>query len=279
MTAGRRVWKNANRRGIIAGGALAAILVGIFAVSGLGAAFTGLGGPHTTNVPALRCFVSGALTLAMSGPPAGSHAKKVLSLTWYAVNDEDSGFAGYWALDSYTSTVTVWYLSAGTYKGDYWWVHTYNGLFQVPQGALSPGETGTTPNKVWEPAAGYGTMAGGDYGYITKTESFTSATPITANLGTKDYGGTTSDILLGTYSGNVSGSQTGPTTAYSWYLTYFTPADPSYANLIYGLNGNAWGFVYTLNPAFQTNPHGSSASANQWCNFGAGDAGDIVTAA
>jgi hypothetical protein len=273
---GKRWW-NVNRRGVFAGTALAAVLVGIMAVGGVGSAFTGLG-VHANGDPTYRCLVQGSLVLAVGGPPMGSDAKRVLSIVWEAVNDEDSGFAGYWALDTYRSTVNVWSIGAGTYKGDYYWEHTYTGLFQVPQGGVSPGETGTTPNAVPEPAAGYGTFVGGDWGYIVggpSGETFMPVFPVSGILGDKNYGGTTADLLLGTYGAG----QTGAKTPYSWYAAYFSPADPTDTNLLYGLGGNAWGFVYTLNVAFQTNPHGGSPSVNQWCNFGAGAAGDIVTAA
>lgn len=277
MVGERKHWKSLNRRGVVAGGALAAVVVGIFAASGMGSALTGLAVHAAAGDPTYRCLGDGALVLAVGGPPAGSHAKKVLSITWEAVNDEDSGFAGYWALDTYTSTVNVWLLRAGPNVGYYYWEHTYSGVFQAPQGALSPGETGTTANMVPEPAAGYGAFSGGDWGYISSTlETFTPSTyPTSGNLGAMNYGGTTADLLLGTYGAG----QTGATTPYSWYTTYFAPADPSYANLIYGDDGNAWGFVYTLNTHFQTNPYGGSDSVNQWCNFGAGAYGDIVTAA
>jgi hypothetical protein len=275
MAGERKRWKNVNRRGVIAGGALVAVLVGIFAASGLGSAFTGLTAHAATGDPTYRCLGDGALVLAVGGPAAGQHATKVLSITWTVVNDEDSGFAGYWALDTYKSTVDVWLLGSGPFAGDFYWEHTYSGVFQVPQGALSPGETGVTPNAVPQPAAGYGTFVGGDWGYITGERFLVGGHPTNGNLGTKNYGGTTADLLLGTY-GN---GQTGAPTAYSWYATYFSPADPSETNLTYGMGGNAWGFVYTLNVLFQTNPYGSSHSVNQWCNFGLGAFGDIVTAA
>lgn len=272
MGEGTKQWRNVNRRGVVGAAALAAVVVGIFAVTGLGSAFSNLVSHNAAGDPSYKCGkLDTSLTLAVSGPPGSDHAKKVLTISWLVVNDEDSGFAGYWALDTYTVSLGVWSVGAGTYKGGYYFEVNYKGIFQVPQGAKSPGETGTTPNAVTELAAGYGTLAGGEWGYITSAETFEPSTPLAGSLGTYNYGGTTSDLLLGTY-GN---GQVGDASEFNWYTAEFSPADPSNANFAFGDGGNAWGFVYTLNPLF-TAPSGS---INEWCNFGAGDAGDIVTAA
>jgi len=269
------------RRGWVIGGTVAAtVVVGVFVLGGFAAALYGPPAKAAFTDPNYICSGDPTLTLAVAAPAGNLGPHLVLHVTWKAVNDEDSGFAGYWAMDTYTSTVWVWQLrhplTVGAVTYDYYWAHTYTGLFQVPQGALSPGETGTTPNAVTEPAPGYGTMVGGDWGYITSAETFTPGThPITGSLGMMNYGGTTADLLLGTYGHG----QVGATTPYSWYATYFAPADPSALNLIYGEGGNAWGFVYTLNNAFFATPHGPATSTEQWCNFGAGNHGDIVTTA
>jgi len=265
------------RRWWVGGGIASAVVVGLFVVAGLGSALTSSATHAASGDPKYTCSGSPSLTVSVALPSVAYKPHLVLSLTWKVVNDEDSGFAAYWAMDSYTSYVGVWSLAAGPYRGDYYWMHTYTGLFQIPQGALSPGETGGTPNAVVAPTSAFGNFAGGDWGYILGPpggETFAPGTlPTSGNLGTKNYGGTTADLLLRT-------GQTGPTTVYSWYTTYFSPADPSYTNFLYGLGGNAWGFIYNLNPAFFTNPYGgSSTSVNQWCNFGAGAFGDIVPAA
>jgi len=262
--------KRLNGRGVLTGTAVAAVLVGIFAATGVGTSLMGVAG-HGTD-PTYRCIADGALVVHIGGPPSGSRAASVLSLTWKAVNDEDSGFAGYWALDTYTTTLNVWHLNKGVYKGDYYWEQTFSGVFQVPQGANSPGETGVTPNNVSEPASGYGTFLGGEEGFITPSETFTAGShPVHGNLGTINYNGTVADLLKGYYANG----QTGDVNPYNWYTTYFLPKDSGNANL----NTTAWGFVYTLNTFFQTNPFGGSDSSNLWCNFGAGDFGDIVPAA
>jgi len=188
--------KRLNGRGVLTGTAVAAVLVGIFAATGVGTSLMGVAG-HGTD-PTYRCIADGALVVHIGGPPSGSRAASVLSLTWKAVNDEDSGFAGYWALDTYTTTLNVWHLNKGVYKGDYYWEQTFSGVFQVPQGANSPGETGVTPNNVSEPASGYGTFLGGEEGFITPSETFTAGShPVHGNLGTINYNGTVADLLKG----------------------------------------------------------------------------------
>jgi len=263
--------KRLNGRGVITGTAVLAVLVGIFAATGVGSSLLAVGG-HGTD-PTYRCLGDGSLVLHIGGPPASSHAKSVLSITWRAVNDEDSGFAGYWALDTYQTTLYVWHLTKGVDKGDYYWEQLFSGYFQVPQGALSPGETGSTPNAASEPATGYGTFSGGESGLIASNETFTPALlPVHGNLGAKNYGGTTADLLKGTYGNGQAGDGS---SAYNWYTTYFAPSDLTNTYITTA----SWGFVYTLNVYFQTNPFGSTNSSNLWCNFGAGDFGDIVTAA
>lgn len=259
---------------MIGGAAMVAVVAGLMAAGGLASALVGPG-LHAPTDPVYKCKGNNALTVKVAGPPAAYKPTLVMSVSWSVVNDEDSGFAGYWAMDGYTSHVWVWSLKAGPAGQAYYWMHTYTGTFQVPQGAVSPGETGATPNAVTEPAPGYGSFNGGDWGFISANETFTpGALPVSGNIGVKDYGGTTADLLKGTY-GN---GQTGPTTPYSWYAAYFAPSDPGSSQLSYGLSGNAWGFDYQLYKGFFTNPHGGSASVNEWCNFGAGAYGDIVVA-
>ncbi len=201
---------------------------------------------------------AGVSPLVMSGPPRGSQPLKVLTLTWKAVGDEDSGAVGYWAMDSYLNVLTVWQLRAGTYAGQFYFTHGYGGVFQVPQGALSP-NVGTV-----EPAAGYGTMSGGSVGFLSGVTFTPGANLVMGNLGTFNYGGTTSDILKGSY-GN---GQTGSTTPYSWVSTYFTGTPSETYN---------WGWSYQLNKYFWTSGTQTS-SGNEWCDWYTGLSGDILTA-
>lgn len=224
-------------------------------------------GGAASGDPAANCSGDPSLDLSASAP---SHATKLMEVTWRAVNDEDSGFSGYWALDTYTVTLTVWLLHSPPAGQLYFFIATFSsGDFIVPVGGVSPGETGTTPNAVPEPASGYGTLAGMEFGYVANTEGFSpGGNPTSGSLGTLNYGGSMSDVLLGTY-GN---GQTGDSDAFNWYAAYFSPGAP--ADLTFGDGGNGWGFTYNLNSAFT-----GTSSVNQWCNFGTGDFGDIVTQA
>lgn len=246
------------------GGVVLAI-VGMFAATGALSALSFPG--HAAAVPGdptFTCPSDTALTVSLVNPPASYGPHSVLSLSWKVVNDEDSGFAGYWALDSYTVVLHVWLLKAGPYAGQYYFWKTYRGLFQTPQGALSPGETGTTPNAIPEPASGFGTMVGGYFGFLAGGTFYPAAGPTSGNLGTINLQGTTADLLLDGIG------QVGDLASFDWYAVYFH----SSGTFSYGDSGNGWGWVYTLNNYFR-----STTSSNQWCNFGTGSSGDIVTAA
>jgi len=260
--------KNSLRRGrwYIAGGIAVLAIAAMFTGTGMLSALAMHASYGAAADPVITCPGEKTLKLGSSNSmPAKYHPVLVLSLTWKVVNDEDSGWAGYWAMDSYVTVLKVWQLTAGSLAGLYVVEKTYKGYFQVPQGARSPGVTGTTPNAVPEPAPGYGTMVG-EYGALININGGTfnaGGLPTSGNLGTMNYGGTTSDILLAT-------GQTGSPTPYDWVTAYFgASALFTYA----GTGGTAWGWVYTLNSFFQ-----SPTSVNVWCNFGTGNYGDIVTA-
>ena len=136
--------------------------------------------------------VAGAVTyppIGVTGYPAAISGGPVATLSYKVYDDEDTGLAGYWALDTYTKTITVYPTAAtGTYDVNV----TYIGTFCTFAGALSP-QLGKT-----EPTSGCGTMTGGYDGYITGATStnFTSSTPPASPF---NYGGTSADILKGTY--------------------------------------------------------------------------------
>jgi hypothetical protein len=257
-------------RWYIAGGVAVFAIAAMFAGTGVLSALT----THPSNAaapdPKFTCPGDKILTVSLTNPPTSYHATIAMSLTWKVVNDEDRGFAGYWAMDTNVSLLHVWFLKAGPFAGLYYALETYKGNFQVPQGALSPGVTGTTPNAIPEPAPGYGTLVGGWAGFVNPDGGTFNAAGLQTfgNLGTMNYGGTTSDLLLTT-------GQTGDATPFDWVTAYFGASASSY----FGDSGYAWGWVYTLNSLFQTNPAGSTTSVNQWCIFGTGNYGDIVTAA
>jgi hypothetical protein len=215
------------------------------------AAFTGSASRNLTspNSPTQIGSCPSQSFLSKTNVPA--HSVKILSITWVAKNDEDSGLDGYWALDHYTSTLNVWY-NAGT--NSYYGIQTFKGVFEAPQGAVSPGST-TNPGNIQSESV-FGTLVGGIV--FTFTGSFNGG--MQGNLGTMNYGGSISDVLLG-YYGN---GQTGDSSSYNPFSVYFSggtsqsPAEPY------------WGFAYELNSIFH-----ESSSVNQWCNYYSGTTGDI----
>jgi hypothetical protein len=145
--------------------------------------------------------------------------KLVLNITYKVTNDEDSGNAGYWALDNYNRHIQVWQLPDGSFygKGD------YEGKWQTFAGARSPGAGLVQGNDA------AGVMNGGWVGTF-RVDSFTSCF---GNIGTFDFGGTKADVMLGTY-GN---GQTGPTTPASILNTYFPGYDATFTYI-------SWGWTY-----------------------------------
>lgn len=169
-------------------------------------------------------------------PPAGSTL--VLDLTYHVINDEDSGFVGYWALDHYDKHIQVW----NTGSDNYYAFITYDGGYHAFAGALSP-QNGVTESR---------DIAGNFNGFLEFTFTATSSITFSGNIPTKDYGGTVSDTLLGSY-GN---GQTGPTNVFHWTSVYFS----GFANQV----DTNWAFYY-----YTGNTLG-------WKNAMSGSLGDIV---
>ena|SRR5215471_734378 len=181
--------------------------------------------------------------------PAVKGKLLILSVSWTVKNDEDSGISGFWALDHIKESLKVWTLKNGTF----FVLKKYTGTFASPQGAISPGNIAGAENE----SVG-GTIQGG---YVAKfTGQFTpGANPTTGSLGVKDYGGTLTDVLKGTY-GN---GQTGDSRPFDFTTVYFTN--------VQNFNLDKWGWAYLLNPVYI-----SGTSTNQWCNYFDGNSGDIL---
>jgi len=173
----------------------------------------------------------------------GAKGTEVLNVCYNVVNDEDSGFVGYWALDNYAKTVQVW--QDPNNPTNFYAIATYCGTWQTFKGALSP------ENGVTEGADAIGPFQGGYFASFTYTGT---VTPAWGYIGFHDFGGTKADILLGTY-GN---GQTGATNVFDVYAKYF----PSYSNWYY-FN---WGWTYTY-------------GKQTWVNAATGSYGDIVVPA
>jgi hypothetical protein len=172
----------------------------------------------------------------------------VVNITFKVINDEDSGFFGYWALDNYNRHVQVWQMPT---SGMFYIVSDYIGKFTTFAGALSP------MNGVIESSGAEGHLSGA----YTATVSDGVLNPgvQNGNLGTKDFGGTSADILLGTYGAG----QTGPTTPFSWFSYVFSAGAFAYNDAGCG-SGTSWTFAYSYH-------------SQTWVNAGCGSSGDIVT--
>lgn len=178
--------------------------------------------------------------------PHSKGTKQILDISYIAQNDEDSGIGSYWALDHFKEHLKVWKLADGSFYA----IKKYDGIFVAPQGAMDPG-TGIHPQN----ESSFGDIVGGYVAVFNGT--FTPGTnPTNGNIGMFNYGGTTSDVLLGTYS-----SQTGAPNPYDWTSSYFSTTS--------GFDEIHWGWSYTLGPQFQ-----SSNTVNQWCNYNDVDGGN-----
>ena len=164
--------------------------------------------------------------------------KLVLDVTANIINDPDSGNFGYWALDNLTRNMKVWQISipatsALTYNS-YVANISDNGIATTFAGALSPGAG------VIEPNNGVSTITGSEdltFNAIFTPGSNTVYTNgnVIASFNNK---GTSSYILLGTYS-NQDKSTYSPASTFSHYLDeYFTISST-------GINFAAWGDTYT----------------------------------
>jgi hypothetical protein len=178
--------------------------------------------------------------------PLPDKSKRIISVRWTAINDEDSGLVGYWAMDRFVRTFTVYLLPNGSYVA----FSSYSGVFMTPQAALSPQKQ--TP----EPQSGFGSLKGCLIAKFTAT-SMNTGTQLKGDLGVKDYKGITADILLGA-SGIGSPNKFDP-------AAYFFSGVSNYAE-------PKWGFVYTLDEFFEAAP------SQVWINAISppGNSGDIV---
>lgn len=147
------------------------------------------------------------------GVPTGSTL--VLNINYKVTNDEDSGFAGYWALDNYSKTLQVWQAPDNSFYA----VVRYAGKWQTFAGAKSP------QNGVIETSDASGTFEGGYVANFTGT--FNPGTLKTNGfIGTFDFGGTKTAVLAGI---NIA-------TPYDWLDACF-PANTNF-------NYIDWGWTY-----------------------------------
>jgi hypothetical protein len=223
--------------------------------------------PGSTLLTA-KCTVGPTMSDVFSAPAASENPRLVLHVSWTAINDEDSGLFGYWALDSYKVNLYVWDLRAGggaggVAPGTFEYIQLFSGVFESPQGAGSPQyNTNQTATQV-------GTMSGALEGYFNGTTSYGNGELI-SNIGTINYNGTTQDLLNRTY-----GSQIADKTAFVWTSDTAPGASATYFNINGGSSGvstTEWGFIYNSKSTYSYD-----ANATQWCNMDIEDVGDIST--
>jgi hypothetical protein len=222
--------------------------------------------PSSTLLTA-KCTVGPTMSDVFTAPAASENPRLVLHVSWTAINDEDSGIFGYWALDSYKVNLYVWDLRAGggpdnVAPGTFEYIQLFSGVFESPQGAGSP-QLNTTQN-----ATQVGSMSGALEGYFNGTTSYGNGELI-SNIGTINYNGTTQDLLNRTYVG------TGDKTAFDWNSDTAPGASTVYFNIKGGstnVSTTEWGFIYDSKSTYSYD-----ANATQWCNMDIEDVGDIST--
>jgi hypothetical protein len=201
----------------------------------------------TTHHTSSSTTSTSSSTTSTTQPP-----QLVLSISWTTQNDEDSGFAGYWAMDHYTNELQVWQVSSG----NYYYLIRSSGVFSSPQGATTPGSGASYEPAGYVETQGesvYGTLVGGVVGTFTATGFNPSQLATKGDLGTLNYGGTVQDVLKGTY-GNGQTGDSAPNAYYWWLTTYFTSPTQG---------ASSFGFAYQLSHIFF-----SKGSSNQFCNYG-----------
>ena len=221
------------------------------------------------QVSAKLAITAGVPPGVMENPSGGVKVAptQVLNIVYNVTNDEDTGIYGYWALDNYEVDLQVWSLGSNQYQ----FIATYIGTFTTFNGDLSP-QTGTT-EIISSPNGATGTLKGQIIGTFTATTfdpnglpQSKTALPQYGTIATPfNFGGTHSDLLLGTYS-----KQKGDTTYTDVMGLYF----PGYTNL----NNQEWGFTYMYgNTVIQSGPNAGQPDMNHiWNNNSALNTGDII---
>lgn len=155
------------------------------------------------------------------GPTLPAGATVEASVTGYVTDDMDSGYnAGYWAIDNYSVTFTVYAVG-----GNQYFIQTFLGTSTVIKGATSPGASDATEGG-WGVATmdGWfnGTVAAGVFDPTLATNGF---------VGNYNYGGAPALYA------------TGPTSPFDWvgaYISGGSSADVTNYALIYHYETQTW---------------------------------------
>ena len=219
----RRVAKKSTRTSLLT--VALAVFVGIAVIATTAIASSQATGVSSASVP--TGHLSGGDPSAVQPPPhpvPGS--KPVVRAHASVVNDVDSGYNGYWAIDNYTLHIQIWQEPNGTFL----FVLTYQGTSTTYPGVYSPGAQDAV-----EGAHGVARMEGYIAGWASAT--FAPTHPTKGQLGTYDYGGQVSDLTTVNHYGNGAA----PPNAIDWlgaYLSGNTVSGESYA-LVYTYHADA----------------------------------------
>ncbi|MDG6912773.1 MAG: hypothetical protein JRN35_06805 [Nitrososphaerota archaeon] len=178
-------------------------------------------------------LLAGTTSLFAPPAPAAGAVLKV-AVSTYVTYDVDSGYAGYWALDNYTKTLTVWYQPS---NATYYFVESYTGTSTTYSGIVSPGSIpGATC--VQEGATGVAYMSGYISGWVT-AGTYNPTLPTTGFVGNYNYGG--SKANLGACGAGYTGSPApNPVDLLGHYFnTGYTYTTPPWA-LTYFYQGQTW---------------------------------------
>ena len=187
---------------------------------------------HSAQPAVMNSQMSGVIKEITKGkvPHPAPGSTLMVNAVVKILNDEDSGYQGYWAIDNYTLNVKIWLEPNGTY----FFAFLYRGTATTYAGVPAPGITGTESGKGVAHYSGY--VAGfftGAFSHTMKTFGF---------LGTDNYGGSPS--MLGSYS-----SATAPPNVTDWLGVYFQGGYSVLSetfSLSYFYHGQVWVDAYNV---------------------------------
>lgn len=189
---------------------------------------------HSVQPMVMDSHMNGAIKEITKGkvPNPAPGSTLMVNAVVKIINDEDSGYQGYWAIDNYTLNVKIWQEPNRTY----FFAFLYRGTATTYAGIPAPGTIGTENGKGVAHFSGY--VAGLFSG------TFSTTTAAFGFLGMYNYGGSPS--LLGLYS-----TATAAPHSTDWLAVYF----PGYSvisetfSLSYFYHGQVWVDAYNVSAA------------------------------
>ena len=180
---------------------------------------------HSVQPTILDSHLIGAIKEITKGkvPHPAPGSTLLVNVVVKIINDEDSGYQGYWAIDNYTLNLKIWKEPNGTFFFSF----LYRGTATTYAGIPAPGTTGVEKDKGVAHFSGY--IAGLFRGTFSPTITDFGF------LGMDNYGG--SQLLLGPYS-----IATPPPHSIDWLAQY----SPNYLivsetfSLSYFYQGQVW---------------------------------------